>query len=136
HGSLARAVDQVPERAAEQQPRREPDERAAGVGGEEQHEREQRERRPDDEDRAAARQEAERDARVADVHEIEHPRDQLAPLPELEAGPYERLRQLVERDDGHGDAGGCERGASRAHPRTMFTMIEPMICSAMIATIG
>jgi hypothetical protein len=103
------AIDDVAERAAQQQPGRQPDERAAGVHGEVGQQRRERGGHDHDDRRAAPGEGAERDAVVADVHEVDEA-EQVPALARAHAAADDGLGRLVGGDRGAGD----ER---RARPR-------------------
>ena len=98
HVAAVEAVDEVARRAAEQQPGRQPHERAAAVGGEEDQQRRHRRDADHDQHRPAVDEQPEGDAAVAHVDELDAGEDAVAAA-EVDVVPDQRLGGLVGRDD-------------------------------------
>ena len=117
HRAGAHAVDEVADRAAEQQPGREPDERAARVGGEEEDEREQRDRRRRRRG-APRRRRGSRTRRPSCARGPGRRRRGSASRRSPNSSPLRTSAfvSLVERDHAHGDGGGRERRCAPGSP--------------------
>src|SRR5919202_4249680 len=131
------AVYDVADRAAEQHPGRQPEQRPAHVRGEVDEQQRERDRHHDRHDRPAARERAERHAGVARVDDLDA-REDGDPLALVDRRADERLRRLVERDDGRGHEGDPPPGAESHGPQPWIrrTTMPPMMFSTKIAMIG